>query len=57
MGVSNNQTVSYYLEKKLNEITNGFSLEGNDYSNDKMDKQSTREIKNVKQMFKDMGYT
>ena len=45
------------MEKKLNEITNGFSLEGNDYSNDKMDKQSTREIKNVRQMFKDMGYT
>ena len=41
------------MEKKLNEITNGFSLEGND----KMDKQSTREIKNVRQMFKDMGYT
>jgi len=45
------------MEKKLNEITNGFSLEGNDYSNNKMDKQSTREIKNVRQMFKDMGYT
>ena len=45
------------MEKKLQEIINGFSLEGTDYNNDKMTKQETEERKNVKEMFKAMGYT
>ena len=45
------------MEKKLQEIINGFSLEGTDYNNDKMTKQETEERKNVKEMFEAMGYT
>ena len=45
------------MEKKLKEITNGFSLEDVCYDNDGMSKQETEETKNVKEIFKAMGYT
>ena len=45
------------MEKKLKEITNGFSLEDVCYDNDGMNKQETKETKNVKEIFKAMGYT
>ena len=43
------------MECKLQEITNGYSLDDVGYD-DETNKQETTEVTNVKQIFKDMGY-
>ena len=43
------------MECKLQEITNGYSLDDVSYD-DETNKQETTEVTNVKQIFKDMGY-
>ena len=45
------------MEKNLKEIIDGFSLEDVCYGDDEMNKQETEEVKNVKEIFKAMGYT
>ena len=43
------------MECKLQEITNGYSLDDVSYD-DETNKQETTEVTNVKQIFQDMGY-
>ena len=51
------KSIVQMMEKNLKEIIDGFSLEDVCYGDDEMNKEKTEEVNNVKEIFKDMGYT